>query len=319
SLAFSSSSQEPQGHKARVAVAQFGATDRFAAVYGGWNIGGGLAAQLVTALIDTRRMVVVERATLSKVLMEQELGQAGMASQFTNTPTGQLLGVDYMIVGEVTEFEEREMGGGGSVAVLKGFGPKVSGEAIAAYVGMDIRLVDTRTGEILLSHQSKGRAWEKAVGTKIDYKVIDFGGDLFHKTPLGRATRRAIEDAVEVIAQTLQQRTKDLNWLARVIDTDGSYLYFDAGENEKIRPGDSFRVTTIQKVLTDPETNELIGLVEEENGLARAVEVALKYTKAEFIGGKRPAVGALIRFAGEQPARDSASVSMAEGGYDVME
>src|SRR3989338_4713176 len=101
-----------QGAKARVAVSQFGTTDRFASVYGGWNIGGGLAAQLVTALIDTRRVVVVERAILSKVLIEQELGQNRLSSSFTQTPSAQLLGVDYLIVGEVTEFEEQQMGGG---------------------------------------------------------------------------------------------------------------------------------------------------------------------------------------------------------------
>src|SRR3990167_7827111 len=109
-----------QGPKARVAVSQFGTTDRFASVYGGWNIGGGLAAQLVTALIDTGRVVVVERAILSKVLIEQELGQNRLSSSFTQTPSGQLLGVDYLIVGEVTEFEEQQMGGGAALSVMKG-------------------------------------------------------------------------------------------------------------------------------------------------------------------------------------------------------
>lgn len=308
-----------KGPKVRVAVAKFGATDRFASVYGGWDVGGGLAAQLVTALIDTGRVVVVERATLSKVLIEQELGQSKLSSPFTQTPSGQLLGVDYLIVGEVTEFEERQMGAGGGFALMKSFGPKVSGEVTAAHVGMDLRVIDTRTGEILYSYRSKGRAWEKAAGFKVNYKVIDFGGDMFHKTPLGKATRRAIEDATEFILNILDERNKNFDWLARVIEVEGPNIYFDAGLDAHVQLGDTFSIKTVQKVLTDPETNEIIGLVENSQGYAKAVEVAPKYTKATFIGGGRPTVGALVRFATGKEKSVGGKDAETTVGYDLLE
>ncbi|MDO8462385.1 MAG: CsgG/HfaB family protein [Deltaproteobacteria bacterium] len=279
-----------------MAVSQFGATDRFASVYGGWNIGGGLAAQLVTSLIESNRAVVVERAILSKVLIEQELGQSRMSSPFTQTPAGQLLGVDYLIVGEVTEFEERQMGGGGGLSIMKGFGPKISGDATAAYVGIDLRVIDTRTGEILHSHRASGRAWEKAFGTKIDYKFIEFGGDVFQKTPLGKATRRAIDDALQFILEVVEKRTHEFSWLARVIEVEGEDVYFDAGVQANIRPGDRFTISSVQKVLTDPETNEILGLVEKKIGEANASQVELKYTRARFLGNILPKVGDLVRF-----------------------
>ncbi|MBI1908570.1 MAG: hypothetical protein HYS22_00135 [Deltaproteobacteria bacterium] len=307
------------GPKARVAVAQFGTTDRFASVYGGWNIGGGLAAQLVTNLIDTGRLVVVERAILSKVLIEQELGQAKLSSPFTQTPAGQLLGVDYLIVGEVTEFEERQMGGGAGFGIMKSFGPKISGDAVAAHVGMDLRVVDTRTGEILHSHRSQGRAWEKSFGTKIDYKFIEFGGEVFHKTPLGKATRRAIADAIGFVMEVIERRTEDLSWLARVIEIDGSNIYFDAGRRSSIQSGDRFRVSSVEKVLTDPETNEILGLVEHPVGLVEAVNVELKYTKARALGNFRPAIGDIIRFDKQSSETQARMESPALVGYKVME
>lgn len=305
-----------QGPKARVAVAQFGTTDRFASVYGGWNIGGGLAAQLVTSLIGTGRVVVVERAILSKVLMEQELGQARLASPFTQTPSGQLLGVDYLIVGEVTEFEERQMGGGAALAVMKGFGPKISGDAVAAHVGIDLRVIDTRTGEILYSHRAQGRAWEKALSTKIDYKFIDFGGDLFHKTPLGKATRRTIEDALQFLLEVIEKRTSEFSWLARVIEVEGGSLYIDVGHQANIEPSDRFRITSVQKVLTDPETNEILGLVEREVGLAEAVEVDLKYTRAKMLGNLQPHVGDLVRLVSQKQLGNLHTTLV---GYDILE
>lgn len=302
--------------KLRVAVAQFGATDRFTSVYGGWDIGGGLAAQLVTSLIETGRVVVVERAILSKVLMEQELGQARLSSPFTKIPAGQLLGVDYLIVGQVTEFEERQMGGGAGLAIMKGFGPKISADAIAAHVGIDLRVIDTRTGEILQSHRAQGRAWDKAFASKIDYKFIEFGGDVFHKTPLGQATRRAINDAIDFILEAVEQRTEDFSWLARVIEVEGSTLYFDAGRGAHIEAGDRFQISSVRKVLTDPETNEVLGLLERPTGQAEAVQVELKYTKAVKRGSFPVRVGDLVHFA-ERATPDAQHETAT--GYRVLE
>ncbi len=308
-----------QGPKARVAVSQFGTTDRFASVYGGWNIGGGLAAQLVTTLIESQRVVVVERAILSKVLLEQELGQNRLASPFTQTPSGQLLGVDYLIVGEVTEFEERQMGGGGSLEVMKGFGPKISGDAVAAHVGIDLRVIDTRTGEILYSHRAQGRAWEKAISTKVDYKFIEFGGDAFHKTPLGIATRRAIYDALQFILEVIDKRTSEFSWLARVIEAEGPEVYVNAGRNANVQVGDRFRISSVRKVLTDPETNEIVGLVESNLGTAEAVQVDYKFTRMKILGPFRPRIGDLVRWADSKKQEDSLGTRGSMVGYDVME
>jgi curli biogenesis system outer membrane secretion channel CsgG len=304
-----------QGPKVRVAVANFGTTDRFASVYGGWNIGGGLSAQLVTELIKTGRVVVVERAILSKVLMEQELGESQLLSPLTKMPPGHLLGVDYLIVGEVTEFEEKQMGAGMGAKI---FGVKFGGDVSAAHVGMDLRIVDTRTGEILYSHRSQGKAWDKAIGAKFDYKILDFGGDAFHKTPLGKATRSAIDDAVGFILGVIDKQVEEYTWLARVIEIEGDMIYFNAGNAASISPGDRFRVSAVRKVLTDPETNQVIGLVENELGVAVAVIVDRRYTKARVMGGFRPRVGDIIRFA-DHKLEEVAQHEESPVGYQVME
>lgn len=301
--------------KMRVAVAKFGATDRFASVYGGWNIGGGLSAQMVTELIKTGRVVVVERAILSKVLIEQELGESRLLTPMTKTPAGHLLGVDYLIVGEVTEFEERQIGAGAAAGFL---GARVSGEINAAHVGVDLRLVDTRTGEILYSHQAQGKAWEKAVGAKVDYKLINFGGDAFHKTPLGRACRRAIRDAVDFVLGVIEKQVEDFSWLGLVIEVNRGMVYFNAGEDKEVITGDRFRISTIKKVLTDPETNQVIGLIEDHLGFIQAVHVDQKYTKARILGKFRPRVGDIVRFA-DQKRHERSQQKEDLWGYNILE
>ncbi len=301
--------------KMRVAVAQFGTTDRFASVYGGWNIGGGLSAQLVTELINTGRVIVVERAILSKVLIEQELGESHLLSPMTKTPAGHLLGVDYLIVGEVTEFEERNIGAGAAAGFL---GSKVSGEIRAAHVGIDLRLVDTRTGEILYSHRAQGKAWEKALGAKVDYKVIDFGGDAFHKTPLGQATRRAIGDAVEFVLGVIDKQVEDFSWLGLIIEADHNTIYFNAGKNRDIVKGDRFKISTVTKILTDPETNQILGLVEKDAGVASAAYVDKRYTKATLITGGTPHVGDIVRFA-DNSRQEIVERREEPTGYEILE
>lgn len=301
--------------KMRVAVARFGATDRFASVYGGWDIGGGLAAQLVTELIGSGRVVVVERAILSKVLMEQELGESRLLTQMTKAPAGHLLGVDYLIVGEVTEFEERQMGAGMAAGFL---GARVSGEVNAAHVGIDMRLVDTRTGEILYSHRAQGKAWEKAAGGRINYKILDFGGEAFHKTPLGVATRRAIDNAVGFILNVIDRQVENYSWLGLVIESEAGMVYFNSGSDKGVNVGDRFRISTIKKVLTDPESNQMIGLIENELGYAVAVTVDRRYTRAKLLGGFAPRQGDIVRFA--ERSKDKMNEHNIEpAGYDVME
>jgi len=257
----------------------------------------------------------VERAMLSKVLIEQELGESQLLSPMTKQPTGHLLGVDYMIVGEVTEFEERQMGAGMAAGFL---GIKTSGEVNAAHVGIDLRLVDTRTGEILYSHRAQGKVWEKAMGAKVNYKIIDFGGEAFHKTPLGMATRRAIGNAVEFILGVIEKQVEEFSWLGLVIEADGGMVYFNAGNDKGIATGDIFRITTVRKVLTDPETNQIIGLVEGDMGTAQAVHVDRKYTKARLLGNFMPRQGDIVRFADK--TRREVSINETEPiGYEVME
>ncbi|MEK7286363.1 MAG: CsgG/HfaB family protein [Nitrospirota bacterium] len=270
------------GTKARVAVARFGANDRFAQVYGGWDIGGGLAAQLVTELINSGRVIVVERAILSQLLREQELAASKLVSKETATRVGDMLGVDYLLVGEVTEFEQKAVGGGMQAGFLSGLFPKVSAEFSAAHVGIDLRIIDTATGEILHSQRVEGRAWERATAVDANAKLLTFGGDAFHKTPLGKATRDVIRDALTFTLGIISNQLESYDWLGKVIHQEDSLFYVNVGVGSGVRVGDSLSVFSIKKTLTDPETNQVVGIVEEPVGDLTVVSISEKFAKAKI-------------------------------------
>jgi curli biogenesis system outer membrane secretion channel CsgG len=95
-----------QGLKKRIAVVDF--EDR-----SGWghNIGTGLADMLVTELVKSGDFMVVERQELSKILEEQGLGMSGVVTPQSAAQVGQVLGVELMVMGSVTEFGEKKSGG----------------------------------------------------------------------------------------------------------------------------------------------------------------------------------------------------------------
>lgn len=320
------------GAKVRVAVARFGASDRFAQVYGGWDIGGGLAAQLVTELINSGNVIVVERAILSQVIREQELTASKLVTKETAAQVGQLLGVDYLIVGEVTEFEQKAVGGGGHAGLFKWLFPKASAEFTAAHVGIDLRVIDTSTGEILHSHRAEGRAWEKAIAVEMNaLGSFTFGGDAFHKTPLGKATRQVIHDSLGFVLGAVQERLRSYStWVGKVIHLEDNLAYVNAGSNAQVHVGDRLSVFSIKKVLTDPETNQVVGLIENPIGELTVVFVAEKFSKARINGRTAPHKGDIVRFSdqtsrpslngeGAGPYGDLSGLAVAKAGYPILD
>ncbi len=286
--------------KVRVAVAKFGANDRFAQIYGGWDIGGGLSAQLVTELIDSGQVIVVERGILSQIIQEQELANAKLVTKETAAQVGKLLGVDYLIVGEVTEFEQRAVGGGGHFGLFKWFFPKVSGEFTAAHVGIDLRVIDTTTGEILHSHRASGRAWEKAGAVELNSIVnFTFGADAFQKTPLGKATRKVIGESLQFVLGAVQKRLESYaSWVGKVIHVENETIYLNAGVSSQVQTGDRLSVFSIKKVLTDPETNQVVGLIENPIGELVVTGAKEKFSTARVVNATAiPKKGDIVRFA----------------------
>ncbi|MBI4652343.1 hypothetical protein HY745_13925 [Candidatus Desantisbacteria bacterium] len=79
--------------------------DKSGEQHSGWhNVGTGIADMMVTALVKTNKFMVIEREKLNKIMEEQQLGASGAITTQTAAKIGQLLGVNYIITGSVTEF-----------------------------------------------------------------------------------------------------------------------------------------------------------------------------------------------------------------------
>jgi outer membrane protein OmpA-like peptidoglycan-associated protein/curli biogenesis system outer membrane secretion channel CsgG len=105
----------------RVAVLDFdyGTVESVSSSIFGTNvdIGKGISALLVTNLVKNGTFSVIDRSSLDKVLAEQNFSNSNRADPSTAARIAKILGVDYIIVGTITEFgnetSKQNVGGGG--------------------------------------------------------------------------------------------------------------------------------------------------------------------------------------------------------------
>jgi curli biogenesis system outer membrane secretion channel CsgG len=275
-----------QGLKKRIAVVDF--EDR-----SGWghNIGTGLADMLVTELVKSGNFMVVERQELSKILEEQGLGMSGVVTPQSAAQVGQVLGVELMVMGSVTEFGEKKSGLGGSIGRL-GIGGKLSKKQARAAV--DIRLVNTSTSEIVLAEKAEGEDGSTGLDN-INVSDIDFGNPTYwDNTMLGKASRKAIDKCVGFISKAMDK----IPWQGKIIKADeGGTIYMKPGSAGGVKPGMEFAVYSKGEELIDPDTGLSLG--SEESRIGR-IKVAQdigdgKACKAIVVSGSGFKAGDLVR------------------------
>jgi len=288
----------PAGHfgpRKTIAVAKFTAHGAFLARYGGYDVGGGLAAQLSTALSRSPRFVSVERPDLSHALSEQQLALTGLTSGPTAAQAGQLLGAQLLVVGAVTEFNQADKGSGVSVgfAGSSGLGGALAPRTTNGHVSIDLRVIDATTGRIVAAHTVDQSIKTRSIAFRGTAENVSFGGDAFESTALGKATRLAIDEAVAFLEQSLA----DVPWQATVARVQANQVTINAGRNANLRVGDELAVYRVIDSVVDPHTREVLGSEEALVGKLRIVSIAPRYAVGTFSGATRAFVNDHVRMA----------------------
>lgn len=116
--------------------------------WGSWKAAEALRDMLVTALVGTGKVDVVERRRLRQVLEEQKLGTTGPVDPETASRIGKLVGAEYVLLGRV-------VGRGGRVEV-------------------DVRLVSVQTGKVVAASSAAGREENlRAISEELTNKLLE--------------------------------------------------------------------------------------------------------------------------------------------------
>jgi curli biogenesis system outer membrane secretion channel CsgG len=244
----------PTGPKRTVAVGVIQASGGFDKSED-WSPGGALSSMLAKSLSDGGRVIVVERAQLDQVLNEQQL----TASHVTGgqaQPMVKMIPAQYLVVGSVTEFGAPNSGGGLSIGGFgsSGFGGGLAFKKETGKISIDLRVINTRTGEVVNAFTVSKTVSRTGVSVTTDYRGLSVGSDSFNKTPLGEACREALVDAADRVADVVARS----GWEAKVVEADGDDVVVNAGAEAGLNRGDRLRIEHIGRTLTDPDTGQVL-------------------------------------------------------------
>lgn len=234
------------GPKRRIGVVEF----ENKSAYGQGRLGGAASDILVTELVKSGKFIVVERDRMEKILAEQKLQGGGLIDPATAVKVGQVMGLEAIVVGSVSQFGVKKEGSDYLITQSK---------RQVADVTVDIRLVDVQSGQVILADSGKGMAKSSkgsflGMGTK--------GG--YDETLEGEALRAALVQFVTNISSQLNKKA----WSCMVADATGGELYLNAGQDSGLEAGLDLDCYRQGAEIRDPRSNLVIGHREEYIGRA---------------------------------------------------
>ncbi len=184
--------------KVRLGVLRF--TNQTAAGWWSGSVGEELTDMLAAELVSTRAFSVLERRELDAVLGEQDLSESDRIDSKTKLKMKKLKAAQYIVAGTVSAYEENFKGSKGGVR-FKGL--SLAGGKNKAYIAVDMKIIDTETGEIVDARTIEATSSGTALGAGLSLRNFSVGGEDYKKTPTGKVVRACILYIVEYLQCSL--------------------------------------------------------------------------------------------------------------------
>jgi len=224
---------------------------------------------LSTKLAASNKFILLERQDIEKVYEELKIaGNEGI----------QKVGADYLIIGSVTEFGRKNIGDVNAFSRTK---------SQIVQAGVNIRLVDVSTGQIIYSEEAKGEAetTNKTVmglGERTDYDAT--------------LSDKAISAALSKLVENVINNCMDRPWKSYFLTYDADGILITGGKSQGVKEGDLYDVIEKGKSIKNPQTGMMMELPGKTVGKI----------KVDFTGG-------------DTPENEFSMVSFVEGGIDSQQ
>jgi curli biogenesis system outer membrane secretion channel CsgG len=257
--------------RVRVAVLNFDNNSTWS--WWGDNLGQAAADELTTQLVNSGRFTVIERAQLAAIMAEQNLGASGRVTGDTAARIGKLLGAQLILTGSITQFSiERRSAG------FRGIGGSIAN----AESKIDVRLVNTETGEVMAVAEGQGN--KRMAG---GYFKGASAERTFDQGAAQEALRPAVEQAVEKIVaqagslQTLQPAAPE----GQIVNARDGNFFINRGQNAGVKVGQRFDVMRVTDEIKDAD-GRLLDRVISKVGTLEVVQVLSQSAVCKLIDGQ---------------------------------
>ena len=254
----------------------------------------GVSDIVVNQLVESGKYSVVERSRLDAILKEQNLATSGRIEPSTAAQVGRLLGVDAVVIGSITQFDLQKRQSGGSFL----FGIGASVRDTDAYVQLNVRIVNTTTGEIITVAEGKGNSSQ----SDSSVSVMGIGGNASTSNE-SRLLTMATQEAAKQITATLNEKASTVAALPKPLPTIsavvagvvGTNVILNKGSQDGFRPGLKVSIEQITQEVRDPQTGKILRTMSQPIGLVEIVEVDGESSVARIVSGSKFKVGNLAK------------------------
>lgn len=182
-------------------------------------------------LVSSQKFLTFERSDLEKIKSEQAL-----------LKEGNLIGVDTLVLGSVTEFGRSTTGKSGFLSATK---------IQTARAKVEIRLVDARTGYLFFTATGTGEASTESgevagFGSKADYD--------------GTLNDRAIGAAISDVQNALIAKLEERPWRTDILKVNGRQVFISGGARQGLKAGDQLAIMQQGETVKSNQTGFAITL-----------------------------------------------------------
>ena len=303
--------QSPTARKKRVAVLDFDyatVMTNSAAIFGSnVDVGKGITDLLVTYLVKDGTYSVLERKAMDQILKEQNFSNSDRANPATAAKIGKLLGADAIIVGSITQFgnDNKNVNDGGAGGGFGRFGiGGIKHKSSKAVVGIDARIVDIDTGEILVVGAGKGESSRESNSLTggggnwhgFGAGNVDFGSSDFQNTIIGEAVKLAVTDmSGQLVAGNTKLVTRTITVEGLVAAVDGGQIVLNVGSKLGLKVGDQMNIERVTKEIKDPSTGAVIRKMTSPVGVIKITDVDAGSAVAVVVSGSGFKVGDAVK------------------------
>ena len=181
---------------------------------------------LSKALTESGSYLVFERPDISKLKDESALTGVKL----------NIIGVDALIIGSITEFGRKTIGQTGFLT---------SSKKQIAFAKIDLRVVDVNTGQVFFAASGAGESSTEASST------LGYGSQAAYDSTLNdSAIRQAISEAVNRLSTEMAGRP----WQTFFLTIEQGRYFVAGGKAQGLRPGMLFSVQTLGERIKSPQT-----------------------------------------------------------------
>ena len=232
--------------KRKIAIARFSNETRYGRSFyrdGDLDPLGKQASDMLSArLVQSGAFLVFERTDLEKVVREQKI-----------TNQADLIGVDTLILGSVTEFGRSTEGTSGFLSGTK---------KQIAKAKVEIRLVDPRTAHVYFSAAGSGEAIAETG------QVAGFGNRADYDATLNdQAIGAAVTDVMNALVTKLAERS----WRTDILKVQSAQVFISGGPRQGLKAGDVLSVMREGEAIKSGQTGFTINLPAAEVGSLRVL------------------------------------------------